>query len=147
MFSKNDSFLSGEQKAHIVAAIREAEQNTNGEIRVHLESSCGEKEALERAQEVFVNLKMNLTENRNAAILYIAYKDRKFAVYGDEGIHQKVGSDYWSETSNLLHDYFSKSEFEAGIIAAVRSIGEKLKTFFPYLKNDKNELSDEVSEG
>lgn len=146
MFSKNNSFLTDEQKARIVATIREAEKNTSGEIRVHIEASCGNEHVLLRAQQVFRKLKMDLTAQRNAAILYIAYKDRKFAVYGDEGIHDKVGDSYWAETTNLLHDHFVKNEFEEGIKAAVFSIGEKLKVHFPYLNSDKNELSDEISE-
>lgn len=146
MFSKKQSFLTEEQKARIVAVIREAERNTSGEIRVHIEASCGNEHVLLRAQQLFRKLKMHLTAQRNAAILYIAYKDRKFAVYGDVGIHEKVGDNYWTETTNLLHDNFSKGEFEHGIKVAVLSIGEKLKTHFPYQANDKNELSDEISE-
>lgn len=147
MFGRKDSFLSGEQKARIVKAIREAERNTSGEIRVHIEASSGELDVLFRAQDVFNELKMYRTEQRNGVILYIAYNDHRFVIYGDSGIHEKVGDNYWKETSDLLHDYFVKSEFEAGITAAIHSIGEKLKVFFPYHANDKNELPDEISEG
>ena len=85
------------------------------------------------------------TQQRNAVILYIAMKDKKLAVFGDKGIHDIVGDDYWNTTIQSLASYFADDRFEEGIIYAIKDIGEKLKIHFPYLpQTDKNELPDDI---
>jgi uncharacterized membrane protein len=147
MFFKKDSFLSTEQKARIVNAIREAELQTSGEIRIHIESSCSSKEPVNRAIEVFNKQKMYDTKDKNGILIYIAHSDRKFAIYGDKGIHAQVQENSWSDTLAVLADYFKQEKYEEGLCAVVHQIGEKLKQLFPYSANDKNELPNEISEG
>jgi uncharacterized membrane protein len=147
MFFKKDSFLSTEQKARIVNAIREAELQTSGEIRIHIEASCPAKEPVSRAIEVFNKQKMYDTKDKNGILIYVAHGDRKFAIYGDKGIHAQVAENYWSDTLAVLSDYFKKEQYEEGLSAVVLQIGEKLKQLFPYSANDKNELPNEISEG
>lgn len=147
MFFKKDTFLSTEQKARIVNAIREAELQTSGEIRVHIEPNCVAKEPIHRAVEIFNKQKMFDTKARNGILIYIAHTDRKFAIYGDKGIHSQVDEYYWSETLAVLADYFKRNEFEEGLCTVVLQIGEKLRQLFPYFANDKNELPNEISEG
>lgn len=147
MFFKKDSFLSTEQKARIVNTIREAELQTSGEIRIHIESSCPAKEPINRAVEIFNKQKMYDTKDKNGILIYIAHGDRKFAIYGDKGIHAQVSENYWSDTLAILADYFKKEQFEEGLCIVVLQIGDKLKQLFPYSANDKNELPNEISEG
>ena len=147
MFFEKNEFLSSEQKEILVKAIASAELNTSGEIRVHLEKSCGNISPLERAYNIFTKQKMYATDARNAVLIYIAHEDKKFAIYGDLGIHEIVGDEYWNQTKTMLAGYFAKKEFTEGVSAAIADVGEKLKTHFPYYKNDKNELPNEISEG
>jgi uncharacterized membrane protein len=141
-------FFSSVQKALIAAAIKNAEQNTSGEIKVHIEPTTKHELAIDRAKEIFASQKLFETIERNAVLIYVAYTDRKFAIYGDEGIHEKVGDDFWHKTIELMHSHFSKGDFVHGIIAGVNDIGLRLKEHFPYEnKGSLNEISDEISEG
>src|SRR5258705_9474175 len=95
LFKKKKVFFTSEQREHIVEAIQSAERRTSGEIRVFVESRCSYIDALDRAVEIFQSLKMYETAERNAVLIYVALKDRQLAVFGDAGIHQKVGDEYW----------------------------------------------------
>lgn len=126
-------------------AIKTAEKNTSGEVRVFVESKCKWVDAIDRAAELFFNLKMENTDQRNAVLVYIAVKDRQLAVFGDEGIHQKLGMEYWNRVVQEMLSRFDKNDFGNGIASCVLQIGEALHTHFPYDGNtDKNELPDEI---
>lgn len=137
-------FLSKEDEKKIVSAIEEAEKNTTGEIRVHLEFKC-KGEPLERARELFGELGMHQTEARNGVILYIASKDKKVAIFGDEGISSQVDDHFWQDEIDSLISEFKKGNFEFGIEKVVGDIGEKLKIHFPGGGDDPNELGNEIS--
>jgi uncharacterized membrane protein len=137
-------FFTKEEQQNIVAAIKEAELNTSGEIRVHIENHCKE-EALERAAEVFYDLKMNRTAARNGILFYLAVKDRKFAIIGDEGINKEVEHDFWNDIKDEIISNFKENKFAEGLIAGILKCGDKLKKYFPYQNDDVNELSDEIS--
>lgn len=144
--SKVEAFLTAEQEAKLVLAIQEAEKNTSGEIRVHIEKET-QKPPMERALEVFELLQMHKTELRNAVLFYIAVESKKFAILGDEGINKVVSNDFWNNEKELMLNYFSQGQFEKGIELAIVEVGNKLKAFFPYQKSDSNELTDEISKG
>ena len=137
-------FFTKEEQQKIVAAIKEAELNTSGEIRVHIENHCKE-EALERAAEVFYDLKMDRTAARNGILFYLAVKDRKFAIIGDEGINKEVEHDFWNDIKDEIISNFKENKFAEGLIAGILKCGDKLKKHFPYQNDDVNELSDEIS--
>ena len=138
--------LSKEDEKSIIAAIESAEKATSGEIRLHIEKKL-KIDPIERAQQVFAKLKMFETEQRNGVILYIASEDHKVVIWGDEGIHNKVGQDFWDEELTKIIDQFKAGSYAAGIVECIGDIGEKLKEFFPYQSDDTNELSDEISYG
>jgi len=139
--------LSKEQEKSVMNAIKEAENNTSGEIRVHLEDRCKDGDPVRRAIEMFGELHMHETELRNGVMVYVAIKDHKIAVWGDEGIHTKVGQDFWDDTLSLMQRYFGAGDFESGLREAILMIGDKLKENFPYQSDDENELSDDISYG
>lgn len=100
---------------------------------------------MDRAAEIFFFLKMEKTEQRNAVLVYIAMKDRQLAVFGDEGIHEKVGSDYWNRVVGEMLSNFNTDNYGKGIAECVIQIGEALKSNFPYDNDtDRNELPDEI---
>lgn len=144
--SSAKTFLSDIEKDAVVAAIRNAELHTSGEIRVHIEDNCN-GDAYNHAINIFQKLKMDKTPFRNAVLLYISIKDRKLAIVGDEAIHQKVHTEkYWDKIIHTLHNDFGKNEFASGIIQAVESIGKTLQHYFPDLEQlDKNELPNDIS--
>lgn len=138
-------FLSKSDEQHIVKAVAQAEKRTSGEIRVFIENRCRYVDALDRAAELFFNLQMDKTDLRNAVLVYIAIKDKQMAVFGDEGIHQKVGTAFWNEQVQKMFSCFNVDNIAQGIIDVVNAIGEALYTHFPYdEKTDKNELPDDI---
>jgi uncharacterized membrane protein len=141
-----EDFLTAEQEQVIINAIKIAEKNTSGEIRVHLEENT-DKPPLERALEVFHFLKMDATELKNGVLIYIAVKSKKFAIYGDEGINKLVQENFWNSEKELMLSHFTKGNFAEGIKLAILEVGKKLKEFFPYKPSGANELSDEISKG
>jgi len=143
---KASSFFSKEQQFQILAAVKEAEASTSGEIRVHIETSCNE-EVLDRAAWVFKKLGMHKTADRNGVLFYLAITDRKFAIIGDAGINSKVPPGFWDEVKELLQNEFREGKFTEGLSEGIILAGTHLKSHFPLSKDDKNELSDEISFG
>jgi uncharacterized membrane protein len=142
---RRKEFFTDEEKQSIINAVRNAEQRTSGEVRVFVESRCRYVNAIDRAVEIFENLQMQKTELRNATLVYVAVKDRQLAVFGDEGIHQKVGNEYWAnEVMKMIHA-FNRDNIADGIRQCVLNIGEALAMHFPYDRStDKNELPDDI---
>ena len=138
------NFFTKEQQEDIRLAILNAELDTSGEIRVHIENTCT-GDALDRALAVFNKLEMDKTENRNGVLIYLAVKNRKFAIIGDKAIHEVVTENYWDSTKNMMLNHFRENQFTEGLVAAITETGKKLKKYFPYQTNDVNELSDEIS--
>jgi len=139
-------FFTEQQQKMIVQSIANAELNTSGEIRVHIDDNCKE-DVLDKAAKVFHKLKMNKTELRNGVLFYLAVNDKKFAILGDKGIHEKVADNFWDTTKETMFDYFKKQQFTEGLTKGIEMAGEKLKTYFPLQINDINELSDDISFG
>ncbi|MEN8703294.1 MAG: TPM domain-containing protein [Polaribacter sp.] len=144
--SNNNSFLTIEDEQEIVAAIRIAEKSTSGEIRVHIEAKA-DKSHYDRALEVFHELEMHATKDKNGVLIYVAVNDRKFVICGDEGINNAVPNDFWNTTKDIIQHYFKKQEFKQGLVAGILKAGEELKHHFPWQKDDENELSNEISKG
>ena len=142
--SKADEFLTPDNQERIVDAIREAESQTSGEIRVHLEAVCTGNTYL-RAQEIFHLLKMDNTKQENAILIYLAFSSRKFAVIGDRGIHLKVHDGFWQQVKNVMEVRFRESEFTTGIVDGIHMVGKQLSQYFPWDVNDVNELSDAIT--
>jgi uncharacterized membrane protein len=141
---KANQFLSEQDELDIIEAIKTAELNTSGEIRIHIEGKAN-KDAYERALEVFDSLKMYNTQQRNGVLLYVATEDHKFVICGDEGINNAVADDFWDCTRDIMAGHFKKRAFKEGIVAGVLNAGEQLKTHFPWQSDDTNELSNEIS--
>jgi uncharacterized membrane protein len=141
---KASSFFSEEQQAQILAAVKEAEKETSGEIRVHIESSL-KVDVLDRAAWLFKKLGMHKTAARNGVLFYLALEDRKFAIIGDAGINSKVPAGFWDKISELLAGNFKEGKFTEGLSEGIIMAGEQLKKHFPYQVDDVNELPDEIS--
>ncbi|TWV88663.1 TPM domain-containing protein [Chitinophaga pinensis] len=141
---KKKELLTEAEKQQLVQAIRDSERLTSGEIRLYVESHCKYVSPMERAKEIFRQLGMEKTKRRNGVILYIALKDRQFAILGDRGIHEKVGSAFWVKEAELLVSYFTRNEHVAGIEVCIREIGESLCQHFPFEGDDENELPDDI---
>lgn len=143
-FNKKQDWFTPDEHASIVNAIRAAEKRTSGEVRVFVESRCSYVDPVDRAVEVFFGLKMEKTEDRNGVLLYIAMKDHQLAVFGDKGIHEKVGTDFWNNEVRQMLSSFSKHNYAEGIVKIITDIGEALVAHFPYENEDRNELPDDI---
>lgn len=144
-FFKPKPLLTTVENEEVLQAIRAAEKNTSGEIRVFMESHCEYMDPVDRAIEVFYNLKMDNTKDRNGVLIYVALKDRQLAIYADEGIHEKLPDNYWSECVQLMLAEFKQNYYVQGICKVAAQIGQSLAANFPYQGNgDKNELPDEI---
>ena len=144
--SKVEAFLTPEEEQEIISAIRTAEKNTSGEIRIHMEASS-EKDHYERALEVFHHLKMDNTKDANAVLVYIAVKDHQFVICGDKGINEVVPKDFWNTTKDIMQNHFKQGRYKLGIVDGVLKAGEELQIHFPWQTDDEDELSNEISKG
>lgn len=144
---KKKSFFNEAQSQEIIRSIKEAERMTSGEIRVFVEHHCRFVNAIDRAFEIFGKLQMHHTKHHNAVLVYLALKDHQFAILGDEGIHQKVGDDFWKQELADLRKSFRENRFVEGIANCVLEIGESLKQYFPYESDGDNELPDDIVYG
>lgn len=137
-------FFTEAQQAEIIKSIRNAELQTSGELRVHIEEKC-KVDAYSRGLEVFAKLKMHSTAERNGVLFYLAVDDKKFAIIADKGIHNKVPENFWDTIRQGMESEFSKGRFMEGLIQGIEQAAEKLKLFFPFNKNDQNELPNTIS--
>ena len=137
-------FLNPDQESKVVEAIKEAERNTSGEIRVHIEAHS-DMDPLDRAKAVFAQLEMHKTEARNGVLFYVGVQDHSFVILGDQGIDQKVDDDFWESTKDLVLSNFKNGDFDKGLIEGILEAGKQLKAYFPFQSDDENELSDEIS--
>lgn len=144
--SKVEDFLTKEEEQEIVEAIRMAETNTSGEIRVHIEKTTS-KAHYDRALEVFHELRMDETQLKNGVLLYFAVEDKNFVICGDKGINDLVSDDFWDCTKDVMTGHFKQGNFKQGIVDGILNAGEQLKKHFPWTEGDTNELSNEISKG
>ena len=143
---KPASFFTKAQKQIITDAIREAELNTSGEIRLHVEKAC-KVDVLDRAAYIFQKLKMHKTEKRNGVLFYMAINNRKFAILGDAGINAVTPEDFWDDIRDQVLESFKDNNHAEGLAKGIRMAGEALKQYFPYQSDDVNELSNDISFG
>jgi uncharacterized membrane protein len=144
-WQKPKEFFKAEERQALLEAIRTAEQQTSGEVRLFVESHCRFVDPLDRAAEIFHQLKMDQTTDRNAVLVYVAMKDRQLAVFGDAGIHKKVGDEYWNVALKKMIAEFNRENYAKGIQKIISDIGQALNTHFPYNnETDKNELPDDM---
>jgi uncharacterized membrane protein len=141
------TFLSALDNDRIVTAIRDAESRSQGEIRVHV-SSQAVSDVQAAAQAVFEKLGMTKTALRNGVLIYVAPSSQKFAVLGDQGIHERCGAGFWADVAASMEGDFRAGRFTDGLVKGVARAGEALTTHFPLPVGaaDKNELPDDVSE-
>ncbi|WP_456438719.1 TPM domain-containing protein [Psychroserpens sp.] len=144
--SKIEAFLSAKEEQEIIKAIRTSEQNTSGEIRVHIEKSSN-MDASERAMEVFHYLKMDNTKQQNGVLIYVAVEDKTFVIYGDKGINNVVPKGFWDSTKDVMQSHFKDGNFKQGLIDGVLKAGQQLEAHFPWIHGNQNELPDDISKG
>lgn len=144
-FKKTNHFFTLPEQERIVEAIRRAEKNTSGEIRIYIESKNPLVDTVERAKEIFYNLEMDNTAHRNGVLIYMATTHHELALFGDEGIHQQVGTIFWNaEVKKILSSIDAKDMCYA-IENCIETIGKVLQEKFPYEEiTDKNELPDDI---
>lgn len=138
------NFLSSEEQRKVIGAIKSAELNTSGEIRLHIENKCG-GDPYQKAIALFHKLAMQKTKDRNGVLIFISVDDRKIAIVGDKGINESVPEGFWQQHINKLTVRFAQKEFAQGIEECILDVGMRLKQFFPYQADDINELSDDIS--
>lgn len=140
----NRKFLTEEEQKQVVDAIKEAEKQTSGEIRVHIQAKCSDNPA-ENAAKIFKKLQMTETKERNGILFFVAYKSKKFAILGDTAINETVPDDFWQETVTEMEPLFKESKFTEALVAGILRTGAALQKFFPYQKDDVNELDNEIN--
>ncbi|AXY75867.1 TPM domain-containing protein [Paraflavitalea soli] len=144
-FTRKSEFFSEEEKKQVVKAIQEAELTTSGEVRVFIESRCRFVDPLDRAAELFWNLKMDYTQDRNAVLVYVAVRDHQFAVFADQAIHEKVGNEFWNKEVQAMKRHFAQNHYADAVTQVVKDVGIALQFHFPFNREtDKNELPDEI---
>ena len=141
-----EDFLTSEEETEIIEAIRIAERNTSGEIRLHIEQNYN-GDIFNHALEVFHFLKMDNTLQRNGVLIYVAVDNKSFVVYGDKGINEKVSENFWNSTRDKIQQHFKNGNFKQGLIDGVSKAGQELSEYFPWEHSDRNELDNTISKG
>lgn len=139
-----EKFLSREDEADVIEAIRLAESRTSGEIRVHIEQHTDE-DHFKRATQIFHLLKMDNTLQRNGVLVYVAVSDHRFVICGDKGINEAVEPDFWDCTKDAMAEHFKNGAFKQGLIAGIMRAGERLEHYFPWTHEDTDQLSNEIT--
>ncbi|HEX8954472.1 MAG TPA: TPM domain-containing protein [Polyangia bacterium] len=140
-----DKVIHPTDQQKIVDSIRAAERVTSGEVKVHVEQRCPGGDAYKRAVDLFQRLGLTKTKERNAVLIYVATRDRKFAILGDKGIHEEVGSGFWAEATQRMKVAFARGAFGEGIAGAVQSVGQRMAARFPRKADDVNEIDNEIT--
>jgi uncharacterized membrane protein len=139
-------FLSKLEHDRIVRAIREAESKTSGEIRVLIQRGKLNGDPLVAARKKFHRLRMHKTQDRNAVLIFVAPRVHKFAVVGDEAVHEKCGNEFWQRVVEKMRTHFQNEKFSDALIDAVNEVGTVLARQFPKTVRDINELPDNLIE-
>lgn len=141
--------FSKDEEADIVAAINDLERITTGELRLYVEDFCMRDHPVERAAEIFHLFGMHNTAERNGVLVYLAEKSRHLAIWGDTGINDRVGYEFWDEEKKLLREHLQHDQAAKGLQEVIRQIGQKLQAFFPADPNNPNvnELPDDIIYG
>jgi len=139
-------FLRELEHDRIVNAIKAAEAKTLGQIRVFLQRGKFEEDALPRAQRKFFQLGMHKTAQRNAVLIFVAPRAQKFAVIGDEAVHEKCGERFWQDLVAQMRGHFLREDFTQALLEAIEATGELLARHFPKSGGVPNELPDEIVE-
>ena len=140
---KAQEYFTEARLAEIDAAIKAAEKNTSGEVRLYVEDKCKE-DVLDHAAFLFAELEMHKTELRNGVLFYLAMQDHKFAILGDGGINAKVEDDFGDHIKEEMVRHFKEGHFSKGLEKGISLAGKALAEHFPYQDDDVNELSDEI---
>lgn len=144
-FQRSRNWLDPQVSERVAAAIGSAEKLTSGEIRVFTERHCSYVDAVDRAAELFAQLGMHRTQQRNAVLVYWAVKDRQVAIYADQGIHEKLEQSYWNDCVQRMLMHFRSNDAARALEGCIAEVGDSLKKHFPYdPSSDRNELSDEM---
>lgn len=145
LFKRRKPIFAEQEIAKLKLAIAAAEKSTSGEIRVYIESRCRYVEATDRAAELFIELKMQETVARNGVLIYLATEDRQLAIWGDQGVHERLGNEYWQQRIEEMLNSIKQLDYLSGITYCIEQVGNALSTHFPYQRaTDQNELSDEI---
>ena len=139
-----EKFLSEDEKHMVESAVATAESGTSAEIKLVIVRHCwGEIE--EKAANLFIKNNLHKTDDRNCVMVMLVLANREFVIFGDVGIDQKVGQEFWDSTRDLMVRYFKEDKFGQGLAEGIKNIGEKLQQFFPHQSDDKNEVSNEIA--
>lgn len=133
-----------EEQEKVVQAISLAENRTSGEIRLVVERRLHGMEAYDQAKSYFEKLKMHETAQRNGVLIYLATDDHQFAIIGDSGIDQKVPTDFWHSTKELMLGHFRNDDYVQGLIEGIEQAGQQLANYFPRRDDDVNELPNDI---
>lgn len=137
-----------EEETRITSAIQMAERGTSGEIRLFVEDFCLRDHPVERVEELFQLFGMFNTKDRNGVLIYLAEKSRHFAIWGDSGIHERVGFQFWDQEKHIMREHLQKDEAAEGVVKAIGLIGARLREYFPADENiDDNELPNDIIYG
>jgi uncharacterized membrane protein len=139
-------FVQQLEHDRINRAIKDAEARTSGQIRVFLQRGVFEEDALKRAEQKFIQLGMQKTRERNGVLIFVAPRAQKFAVIGDEGVHQKCGDEFWQQLIEKMRAHFLREDFTEALVEAITAAGDLLARYFPRTGPSTNELPDEIVE-
>ena len=141
--STANGFLTEEESTRIEQAIAEVELTTSAEVKVVVLRYCWD-DIYVKAARIFSKFRLDKTELRNCVLVMLVVTNQEYLIYGDEGIHEKVGDGFWDDVRDEMLTHFVCDHFGDGLVHAVHRVGEKLADYFPYQTDDVDEIPNEV---
>lgn len=136
-------FLTADEARRIGLKIAAAEKLTSAEFKIIIAKHAwfGLKK---KAKRLFRKYHLHKTEKQNAVLILIIEKDRQLLIYGDEGIHSKVGTTHWETIRDAMLDRFRQGKHAEGIELGLYLLANSLAEHFPADAEQYNRLSNEI---
>lgn len=139
-----ERFLTAAESQRMTEAIARVERGTSAELKLLIVRHCWGK-LHEKARRLFYKHGLDRTAERNAVMILLVTSNREFLIFGDQGIHQHVGLNFWLDVRDAMANEFRAGRVIEGLETGIGRIGEKLAAYFPAKANHPNELRDEVA--
>jgi uncharacterized membrane protein len=132
--------------ARIEAAIADAEKAHAGELRFAVENALALHSVVlgqtprERAVALFSELRVWDTEDNSGVLIYLLMAERDIEIVADRGVAARVAQAEWDAVARTMEAAFTAGEFEAGVLAGIKRIGELLAAHWPTVGHNPDEL-------
>ena len=132
----------------IGAAIGASEKQHRAEIRFAIEVALDVRAlwrvrtVRDRALEVFAELGVWSTAERNGVLIYVLLAERQVEIVADQGLTGRVSDQEWRDVCTLIEREFAASRWRDGALHGIEAATALLAREFPASGANRNEQPD-----